>query len=254
MKNLMKSRIWLVVIGVCLGLLARWAVGGPEVSDFLPRTFSTPYQELDEPAADESQESIDLPIINQSQDTGLVPPIRVPGIEANSGMLDNETVLVATQRSFDTFFYGDSATFEAHGEQICASGCAASRHPTDTLTQSYFHELLDRFAVEPLSENSPALEELLYFGPQTKSMIEDSGFSPLDSSRASLLWEQLQISHAKISIRVVDESGEVRTWLEPTLVPFDRRHVFKMETNNLQPLVTSGTVKRVGLNHLWVRL
>jgi len=38
------------------------------------------------------------------------------------------------------------------------------------------------------------------------------------------------------------------------LVPFDRRHVFEMKTNSLQPLVTSGTVKRVGLNHAWIRL
>jgi hypothetical protein len=37
-------------------------------------------------------------------------------------------------------------------------------------------------------------------------------------------------------------------------VPLDRRHVFKMDTKDLPPLITSGTVKRVGLHHLWTRL
>jgi hypothetical protein len=46
----------------------------------------------------------------------------------------------------------------------------------------------------------------------------------------------------------------VRSWLDPTEVPFDRRHVFEMEASGVQPLVTSGTVKRVGLYHLWTRL
>ena len=37
-------------------------------------------------------------------------------------------------------------------------------------------------------------------------------------------------------------------------VPLDRRHEFDMQVNNVQPLITSGTVKRVGLYHLWNRL
>ena len=57
-----------------------------------------------------------------------------------------------------------------------------------------------------------------------------------------------------MEVRVVDEHREIRCWLLPTSVPFDRRHVFELETANVQPLVVSGTVKRVGLNHLWTRL
>jgi hypothetical protein len=85
-------------------------------------------------------------------------------------------------------------------------------------------------------------------------LIESEGFGPLDAERSRFLWNELARSHAHVSIRLVDEHGEIRSWLEPTEVPFDRRHVFNMKTRRVQPLVTSGTVKRVGLYHLWTRL
>jgi len=52
----------------------------------------------------------------------------------------------------------------------------------------------------------------------------------------------------------LDEAGEVRSWLPATRVPLDRRHEFDMEVHDVQRLITSGTVKRVGLDHLWTRL
>lgn len=252
MKNLTKSRWGLVLLGVALGLLARAVFGGPEVAQYLPRTFSTPHEEVE--VLPPANEEMSVPIQQVGSEQGLVPPIRVPDFEASSGMLDRNQLISSVESSFDDFWHDDNAVFHAHGEEVCASGCAASRHPTEELSQEHYQQLLVQYARQPISEESSALEELLYFGPQTKKMIEQDGFGPLDSQRATFLWDELKITHAKISIRVVDEAGEVRTWLEPTLVPFDRRHVFKMETNNLQPLVTSGTVKRVGLDHIWVRL
>lgn len=252
MKILSKSRWGLVVLGIGLGLLARAVFGGPEINQYLPRVFSTPHSEVEKLPSD--KEIIDIPIQQVGSEQGLVPPIRVPGFEASSGMLDRNNLINTVENSFDDFWHDSNATFHAHGEEVCASGCAASRHPTEELTKEHFHQLLSQYASQSISEESSALEELLYFGPQTKKWIEQEGFDPLDSQRATFLWDELKTTHARISIRVVDEAGEIRTWLEPTLVPFDRRHVFKMETNNLQPLVTSGTVKRVGLDHIWVRL
>lgn len=253
MKSLFKSRIWLVVLGVGLGFLARAVFGGPETTGYLTRAFSKPFVASEvEPVKEE--ETINVPRKQVGSESGLVPPIRIPEVEASSGMLDANQLRTSVERSFDNFLHDNNAFFEAHGHEVCASGCAASHHPTDELTSEHFQKLLEQYASQPMSGDSPALEELLYFGPQAKKFIEQEGFGPIDSQRATLLWDELKVTHAKISIRVVDEAGAIRTWLEPTLVPFDRRHVFKMETNNLQPLVTSGTVKRVGLEHLWVRL
>lgn len=229
----------LVVIGaIGLGLVLRWMIPPPEPSDVDisddPETTSV--------AASAPSGPIDP----------LVPAIRIPGL---TNLPDNQPALLFPSKlAVSEFDHSFRAHFHAHGSQVCASGCAASRHPTKKLTGETFAQLLDDFAQQPLSEQSPALENLCYFGRQARKRIEREGFGPLDRHRAEFLWKELGRTHARISIRVIDEHGEIRTWTPPTLVPLDRRHVFEMETKNLQPLETSGTVKRVGLYHLWTRL
>ena len=193
----------------------------------------------------------------------LVPPIHIEGLSgvpvAHHGdghgqqLWDPESLVGRIAASAD-FSADPIAHFHAHGEEVCASGCAASRHPTKELTRDYFHELLEQYATEPMDETSFALESLLYFGRQTSELLKEEGDYPLDPLRSEFLQDELLKTHAKIEIRVVDEYGEVRSWLAPTRVPLDRRHEFDMQVNNVQPLQTSGTVKRVGLYHLWNRL
>lgn len=182
----------------------------------------------------------------------LVPAIDVSGNSISTTIAGGPIDFLATDE-FD-FSRDHRAEFHPHGKQVCASGCAASRHPTAELTEARFLKLLEQYATEPMTEQSPALEKLLYFGRQTSRWIGRRGTSPLDSGRAAFLRKQLSRTHALISFRIVDEHGMVRTYMPPTRVPLDRRHVFKMEVKNLPPLITSGTVKRVGLHHLWTRL
>ena len=244
----------LVALGICLGYLARLLLGAPTLDNGPPRTIDRP---LPEKAAVDNDEVLDLPIIKLDKDeaedgddpaeSGLVPPIRLPGSLPTVG------ATWASHRT-DLQTHDSNALFEPHGHQFCASGCAASRHPTKTLKRDHFERLLVEYTYEPMDQTNNALEELMYFGSQTRKMIESHGVGKLDSKRAEFLWEQLKFNKAKVSIRVLDESGNVRTWVEPTAVPFDRRHIFEMQTSNVQPLVTSGTVKRVGLNHIWCRL
>ena len=113
---------------------------------------------------------------------------------------------------------------------------------------------MQQYSYQPVNVASPALEELLYFGPQTLALLEQQGQAMLDTEHADFLRRELNRTHARISIRVIEQDGTRRSWLPPTRVPFDRRHVFEMKTESLQPLVTSGTVKRVGLHHIWARL
>lgn len=185
----------------------------------------------------------------------LVPPIDLGGMgygaparSHGGGSFDFLAV-----NEFD-FTSDDRAAFHAHGEEVCASGCAASSHPTKELTKTHFARLLKQFSTEPMTENSESLEKLLFYGRQTQRWINRHGTAPLDSVRTAFLRNELKRTHVLISFRIVDEHGVVRTQLPPTRVPLDRRHVFKMDVKNLQPLVTSGTVKRVGLHHLWTRL
>ncbi len=152
------------------------------------------------------------------------------------------------------FTRDERASFHAHGSEVCASGCAASRHPTPPLDREEFDRLMVEYARGPMDESNPALESLCFYGRQTAAWIEKLGTRPLSKERAAFLRRELERTHALISFRIVDEFGDVRTFMPPTRVPLDRRHVFEMETDRLPPLETSGTVKRVGLHHLWTRL
>lgn len=247
----MKSRFFLIVLGLALGWLARLILGAPSEETGPSRVIERP---LTAPA---EEEVIDIPLnrraTKQHDESGLIPPLRLPGkFPFNHPTL--EPSLDAEPASITQFEHDPAALFEAHGEQMCASGCAASRHPTEPLTLDQYHRLIKEYAYEPMDQTNNALEALLYYGPQTRQWMESEGAGLLDQERAEFLWEQLQFAHASVSIRVTDEQGVIRTWANSTRVPFDRRHIFEMQTNNLQHLVTSGTIKRVGLNHSWIRL
>lgn len=186
----------------------------------------------------------------QPRDDALVPPIDLGDYVGRFGKHE----LSAIQYSYLDFTSDPRAEFHAHGEKVCASGCAASRHPTGVLSKAKYLWLLRRFAEQPMDETSPALEELMYYGRQTQMWMHKLGTGSLDEERTKLLRAELPRTHAMISFRIIDEYGEVRVYMPPTRVPLDRRHEFRMETKNLPPLITSGTVKRVGRYHLWTRL
>ena len=176
-------------------------------------------------------------LVRQSQPPEpLVPPIPWPGDAASAHDHD------------------PAASFHPHGPQLCASGCAASRHPTPRLTRRRFVALLREYSRTDAATASQPLDELLFYAAQSRRFLADFQEDWLSAEHRRCLQGQLRFTHARIAIQVIDERGRRRTWLEPTRVPLDRRHVFQMQTNQLPPLVTSGTVKRVGFDRLWTRL
>jgi len=226
-------RLAIVTIGISLGILLKWAPASGYLSLLLPgpqvaRTGTLPHD----------------PLVPAAIIPGL-PPATMPGaVDPLAAFLGSETLFDPDRR----------AVFHAHGQQQCASGCAASRHPTATLSRQRFRELLAEMALGGPDQNNRALETLLYYGPQSRRLLSEEQFGPLDLLWKALLERELRQSHVLVSLRVLDESGQIRSRLNHVRVPLDRRHVFAMETENLQPLITSGTVKRVGLDHLWTRL
>lgn len=159
----------------------------------------------------------------------------------------------ADTRRFD-FSSDERAHFHPHGKQVCASGCALSNHPTPVLSRDEFLSLIAQCAVGPMNETNHALETLMYYGRQADVQLDGLGTNPLDAPRLEFLRRELSRSYASISLRLIDERGVIRAELPPTRVPLDRRHVFELDATDLPPLVASGTVKRVGLHHLWTRI
>lgn len=160
----------------------------------------------------------------------------------------------AFAKGIPDFSHDSAASFHEHGNQVCASGCSLSRHPTDRLSKRRFLALLAQAAAADLNADNLAFETLLYFGRQTSSMIAACGTPHLTDVAARVLADELGRQHARVSIRVIDEHGKKCSWTDDVRVPLDRRHVFDMSTDGLPPIVTSGTVKRVGHDHLWTRL
>jgi hypothetical protein len=154
----------------------------------------------------------------------------------------------------DPFKHDREALPHGHGENLCASGCAASRHPTAPLTADAFRQLLVAYQQSAPTANNVPLEKILFYGRQSRQHWLIQQVTSIDPLWRMVLDEELGKTHVLISLRILDESGDVRSALTNIRVPLDRRHVFTMHASGLQPLVTSGTVKRVGLDHLWTRL
>jgi len=253
-----KVQLAILVTGVLLGLVCKWGLSG--WADAGSNPSSARDEKVDADAINDQQGGLTTRIgrLEESYVDPLVPPANVLGVSNPRYHLftsDSEPLIPSVLPKLEGDFSSDErALFEPHGEQVCASGCAVSRHPTKELTKTVYRQLLGQFLREPISEDSHALESLLFYGRQTREMLSTVGIGPLDPQRAAVLQQELARTHAKISIRVVDENGVVRSSLPETSVSLDRRHVFSMNVNKVQPLVTSGTVKRVGLNHLWTRL
>ncbi len=145
------------------------------------------------------------------------------------------------------------ATSHPHGDQVCASGCAASRHPTPPLSRNRFRELVAAFGQEEASSDSVSLDELIFYGPQTLGLLEN-GQVHLSKGHVARLQRELAIEEMLVELRVVDERGVVRVSLPPTRVPQHIRQEFAMSVADFQPTITSGTIKRVGVKHAWQRL
>ena len=152
------------------------------------------------------------------------------------------------------FAHDPQAVSHPHGETLCASGCAVSRHPSGRLTPTTFTTLLNVYQQSPPTGDNGALEEILFYSRQSRKYWQRHRDACPDPLWQRVLDDELKKTHVLVSLRILDESGMIRSKLTNVRVPLDRRHVFQMQSNGLQPLTTSGTVKRVGLDHLWARL
>ena len=142
--------------------------------------------------------------------------------------------------------------------EVCATGCAAVPAPDLALTRNEFAGLVEAFADEPLAAGSPALERLLFHGAAAREWIGFLGsdaLAALDVERAAFLERELERNLALLSVRVTDTNGVVRFALERVPLPLaEKQHLHPNGAVALQLPEISGTVQRVGVQHLWARL
>jgi hypothetical protein len=109
------------------------------------------------------------------------------------------------------------------------------------------------YAAEP-ETGGPALDSLCYYGPQVNFMLDAIGASGVDDARVTRLRRELARDHVYFSVRVIDERGHERLTLKRSYTPFDANvHHRLTQINDCPPCEISGTLKRVGLHHIWAR-
>ena len=74
---------------------------------------------------------------------------------------------------------------------VCKGGCTLGAHDLPTLAEPEFRDLLRQFAGEPMSEESPALEVLLFHGEVTSRFLAATHDVVLDAERRAFLDREL---------------------------------------------------------------
>lgn len=139
----------------------------------------------------------------------------------------------------------------------CVGSCAFVHDAPPELDAARYQALVKAFASEPMAAGSEALEEILFHHVAARALVARLGTDPLDPERAAFLRRELGQERAWIDMRVVDADGVERIRLRPNHVLMDhKQHLFPAAADlvRMQELEVSGTVRRVGLDHLWTRL
>ena len=152
----------------------------------------------------------------------------------------------------DDLHHHSRAHAHPHGDKVCASGCALSRHPTERLTDEALCDILAKFADAEQHQN--AIDELIYYGPQAALRLRDLKADAIPEQLHKTLLKELSRRKASVSLRLVSADGRLLADLPGTVVPLDLRHEFDMREHGIPTLLASGTVKRVGEYKLWSRL
>jgi len=194
--------------------------------------------------------------VSQTLLSGSPEPALSPGVAGTSASLSGliGPINLSPKTGDEPNAQDHRAHPHPHGNQVCASGCALSNHPTPRLSDGQFRDLIHEFAQQPAEAESRSLDELLYYGHQTRWMLRKHGPCEMTTAHETRLGAELSRTHALIAVRLVDETGTILAHLPETRVPLNLRHVFDVDERELPHLEASGTVKRVGLHHLWTRI
>jgi hypothetical protein len=137
----------------------------------------------------------------------------------------------------------------------CASGCAVVPDAVrKVLDDDALDALLVTYADSPAGEDSDALSELLFYASQTRARLAEDDRPTLPGDHEAVLRRELARTTARIELRVIDEHGQVRAWMDATRVPLGEKQHIHLDNKNLPGVTASGTVLRTSLYHLWTRI
>lgn len=141
--------------------------------------------------------------------------------------------------------------------EVCATGCSAAPNGGSELTRERYRELIAALADERATAeaSTAALEELLFHGAQTRAWLAEVGGGALSAEAVHGLTAELARDRVKLDVRLLAESGAELLRLGERSIPIGhKQHIWPERALGFEPPEVSGTVQRVGVNHLWARL
>lgn len=113
--------------------------------------------------------------------------------------------------------------------------------------------LLAKVNAMPVGTDSLELDTLLFHDHETGHRLD------VNEAKVSAEWEafirkELRRKNVRVAIRVVDETGAERAHIEDYWVIGVRGHHMVHDVKGVPPFEASGTLVRVGREHLWVRM
>jgi hypothetical protein len=140
-------------------------------------------------------------------------------------------------------------------DEVCATGCSVGNHPVAPLSPEELAGLFDVFSSAHGKTRESALDTLLFHGGQVRESIDELGAELLSPDQAAFLRRELDKTHARVWMRIVDEHGIMRASVDGHRFPIGtKEHVHLDKTHDLPAPEISGTVHRTGLHHLWTRI
>ena len=123
----------------------------------------------------------------------------------------------------------------------------------EALSDSAADALLAKVAAMPVGAESLELDTLLFHDHETRHRLDAKAVA-VGVEWEAFLRRELARRDVRVTIRVVDETGAERARIEDYWEIGVRAHHLVEDVKGVPPFEASGTLVRVGREHLWVRM
>ena len=137
--------------------------------------------------------------------------------------------------------------------ETCHGGCAAVKAHVDHLEEAELEKLIEALATQEIGEESEELDSLLYYWREAEPHLKEHGRGSLSEVQYTYLLGELARHAVTIHIRIIGDDKDTRIELTHRLTFGRRTHMHPDLTKGVQTPEITGTVQRVGLNHIWAR-
>ena len=134
-------------------------------------------------------------------------------------------------------------------------GCQGTCQVTnpEVLTPAAADIMLAKVVAMPVGTDSLELDTLLFHDHETQHRLDEKS-TPMSAEWESFLRKELTRKDVLVTIRVVDDKGAERAFVEEVWTIGQKGHHMVHDVQGVPPFEASGTLVRVGREHLWVRM